>query len=510
MRITSPFHIVDQHFSGLGGTWRLLSACLALSMLSIWLVFAGIAYETYETAWRDANVFANDVEQLLENGIARDVEVYDLSLKALVENAANPELMALPSAIRRMALFNQAGNAPGMGAMLLVDKDGNVLLESKRQAPPPVNVRDRDYFIAQHDGTATSQPFVSHPLYSRITHVHSIVFSRPRLSPLGTFDGVVCGTMRIDYLAELFQSVHLPPDSTITMIHRDGTILARNPEIGIAGDGNRRAANLYAALQSGNAGSFVRPSTVDGVERLVAYHQVGTLPVYLAVGLSTAELIGNWRWRLEIVGLAFVALSAIILFLGIMLARELNRRTCAERTLSELAATDSLTLLANRRRFDEVSQVEWRRAIRDSAALSLIMLDGDFFKAFNDTYGHIEGDQALRLIADTLRRAVERPGDLVARFGGEEFVVLLPGTDREGANQIAEAIRQAVRDLALPHAGSTLGILTVSIGVASRWPRPQEGVATLIEAADAALYLAKADGRDRIVLDQGIAAARSA
>ena len=133
--------------------------------------------------------------------------------------------------------------------------------------------------------------------------------------------------------------------------------------------------------------------------------------------------------------------------------------------------------------------------------LALLMIDVDFFKSFNDNFGHVEGDHALRTLADTLKICIERPGDLAARFGGEEFAILLPGTDRDGAGKIAIAIRQAVAALAVPHEASPLGVLTVSIGVAARRPTAQEPRSSLVEAADAALYTAKTAGRDRIAFD---------
>ena len=166
--------------------------------------------------------------------------------------------------------------------------------------------------------------------------------------------------------------------------------------------------------------------------------------------------------------------------------------------LSNLAATDGLTGIANRRRLDEVLDQEWRRATRERSDLSLILIDADHFKAFNDRYGHAAGDDCLRSIARVLREAVLRPSDLAARYGGEEFCLLLPATNFGGAREFAERVRAAIESLGHPHADSPASVVTVSVGVATMIP-PRSGLPTLLlEAADRALYAAKRAGRNRV------------
>ncbi|HRP96373.1 MAG TPA: diguanylate cyclase [Rhodocyclaceae bacterium] len=162
------------------------------------------------------------------------------------------------------------------------------------------------------------------------------------------------------------------------------------------------------------------------------------------------------------------------------------------------ARQDSLTGLANRRMLDESIASEWSRTRRERHALAMLMCDIDYFKAYNDHYGHSAGDACLQRIAAILRDMVRREGDLVARYGGEEFVVLLPNTELAGARRIAENIRGALAAAALPHAGSPLGVITVSIGVAAHRPDGDDDGALFAEA-DRLLYLAKQQGRNRIV-----------
>ncbi len=172
----------------------------------------------------------------------------------------------------------------------------------------------------------------------------------------------------------------------------------------------------------------------------------------------------------------------------------------AHARLAQLATTDGLTNLPNRRSFDSALDSEWHRARRELIPVSLLMIDVDCFKKFNDHFGHLAGDDCLRAVADAIRGAVHRAWDTVARFGGEEFAVLLPATDAAGALHIAEAMRRAVRGRAMPHPGSPNGIVTVSIGVATEDTDHYATAEALIAAADAALYAAKSAGRDRVMV----------
>jgi diguanylate cyclase (GGDEF)-like protein/PAS domain S-box-containing protein len=172
----------------------------------------------------------------------------------------------------------------------------------------------------------------------------------------------------------------------------------------------------------------------------------------------------------------------------------------AYRAMETLVVVDALTGIANRRRFDDALATEWRRSLREGTRLSLLLIDADHFKRYNDTYGHVRGDSCLKQIAEAALDIVLRPGDLVARYGGEEFAVVLPGTDEIGSLSVAEDICQAVRNRMLPHEGNAPGIVTVSIGCATLIPQRGKTAQDLIEMADQALYRAKARGRNRVIV----------
>ncbi len=181
------------------------------------------------------------------------------------------------------------------------------------------------------------------------------------------------------------------------------------------------------------------------------------------------------------------------------------KRLAAEaenKSLQVFSYKDGLTGIWNRRRLDEVMTQEWQRALRDQKTISMILLDVDHFKKYNDHYGHQAGDDCLYHVAEALDRTATRAADFVARYGGEEFAVLVPDVDADEAQQLAELMRQSVANLGLPHADSTAApYVTVSVGVATQVPDEQHTAARLVEAADRALYQAKESGRNRVCRD---------
>jgi diguanylate cyclase (GGDEF)-like protein len=190
-------------------------------------------------------------------------------------------------------------------------------------------------------------------------------------------------------------------------------------------------------------------------------------------------------------------------------ARIIAARTAAleqaNRELRYLANSDGLTGLANRRRFDEYIGHEWYRLAREKRVLSLILCDIDAFKQYNDYYGHLQGDDCLKQVANALRETLKRPSDLTARYGGEEFAIILPNTPIEGAMTVANLIQKAIQNLAISHEASPIrSHVTLSFGVASLIPIPSLSPLVLINAADSALYQAKKQGRDRAIAAESI------
>ncbi|MDR3600585.1 MAG: diguanylate cyclase [Desulfosporosinus sp.] len=183
-------------------------------------------------------------------------------------------------------------------------------------------------------------------------------------------------------------------------------------------------------------------------------------------------------------------------------AEELLKLKAVNNQLETLSTLDGLTGIPNRRHFDQAIERYWKTALREQLPLSLLMIDIDNFKAYNDTYGHVKGDDCLILVAKTLASSVKRPDDFVARYGGEEFCVVLPNTDKKGAFHVAETMRKSIEMLTLKqHHSHVDECVTISLGIAEIIPKPFDSIANFINNADSALYLAKQLGRNKVYME---------
>ncbi|MFL6274486.1 MAG: diguanylate cyclase [Blastocatellia bacterium] len=223
---------------------------------------------------------------------------------------------------------------------------------------------------------------------------------------------------------------------------------------------------------------------------------------YVLCLLAAAIVAGSYRLRISQSKRRREAQNAGLLRERLRL---LEQHTCMleqeNQDLRRLSYLDGLTGIANRRHFEEALDLEWRRACRAGTALSLVMIDADFFKPFNDAYGHQRGDDCLIRIANTLRNGLNRPGDMAARYGGDEFILLIPGSDARGVAELAEAVRARIAAMEISHEGSPADkVVTISLGAVTGYPTRGFSSGDLIVAADEALYRAKEDGRNQVAI----------
>lgn len=260
--------------------------------------------------------------------------------------------------------------------------------------------------------------------------------------------------------------------------------------------GSRRFAQ-YTSLEPGEYTLQVIGSNNDSVWNTEGV----SIPIYINSPI--------WKtWWFQLSGVGLIAVFILFRYLELRkqkryLEAEVRRQTKelqeANSILEKISLQDGLTNVSNRRCFDERIQEEWARAFRNKTYLSLLFIDVDFFKKYNDYYGHIAGDECLKQVARILRQNVKRSGDLVARYGGEEFVLLLIDVNPDNAFQFAERLCSQVRELAIPHLTSEIfPVVTISIGVASVIPTTEWSIASLVQAADRGVYLAKSEGRNRV------------
>jgi diguanylate cyclase (GGDEF)-like protein len=473
---------------------RVLVLASSLVVIAILSIVTFLLIREHASAQQAATRAATNIVQLIDADVLRNVELYDLSLQGLIATAKRGDLQDVSSTIRHLALFDRATAAPYKGDILLLNKHGDVIADSASVEPRKGNYADREYFQS-HLENPNAGMMISRPFRSRSNAQDwRISFSYRLSDEQGEFMGVAEAAMRLNYFSQLFKSLNIGHGGTVNLVSRDGILLAQEPPLGedMIGKDFSNRPNFVRILREGN-GSFTGVSSVDQKQRLYTFSQVGNLPLIVVVALSYQEVFASWERTALLVSSATGALCISLLWLTWLLRRELRRRHKAERELAQLASTDSLTGLANRRTLDQMLQQEWLRAQRSGQPLSVLMIDADHFKALNDRHGHQRGDEALRALAQLIGEHVRRPADLAARYGGEEFSVVLPETTTAGAFSMAQSIREAVE-----HLPSDVP-MTVSIGIATWTQGPYGELEHLLHAADKALYQAKASGRNRVV-----------
>ncbi|BBO14552.1 MULTISPECIES: sensor domain-containing diguanylate cyclase [Bradyrhizobium] len=512
-------------------------------------------------------------------------------------------------------------------SLAIIDDQGNWLT-----SPGTIgSTLSDDAFFRYHQLSPKREPYVGRPVKSLLDGQWVVTLSRRFDKPDGSFGGVVLATISSKYLSHFYEQFEIGRNSSVSLTHGDGLIIARNPsnETFVGRSVSDKPLFRDASLQR-PSGAYYFKSPLDGAERVSFFKRSSRFPLLLLATVDKDELLAPWRAAAISRMLYVVALVMLIAVIGAVLVRQLQRgqrmaaalvekeahfRLLAEGSsdmvtriglderlryvspssarvvgwranqligtpalaginpedlpevqaivdamkrgereearltyrnshrqngevwlestmrvtrkdngrvdgvvaisrditehkkletrLETLAIEDSLTGLANRRRFDERLKEEWARAYRDRSSLALLMIDVDHFKAYNDEYGHPAGDACLRLVAKIIAAETQRAGDLAARYGGEEFAMLLPNTDAAGCALFGERIRSAIHEAGLVHATNLeSGCVTASVGGATCRPALERtaGVASLVEAADRALYAAKDAGRDRLVM----------
>ncbi|WP_428405991.1 sensor domain-containing diguanylate cyclase [Methylobacterium sp.] len=477
-------------------TWIALGILAPIGML---IVSGLMLIDMRRDAWSMAEQTSKNLLQVIERDIARNVEIIDLTLKAVVDNLKAPGVTEATPELRQLILFDRASTARDLGVMLVLDENGDSIIDASAVPPRKLNNADRDYFKA-HKANPKLGLHISRPLVSRLTGSRIVVLSRRIDKPDGSFGGIVLGSLKLSYFAGLFDQIGLGKDGAINLYLADGTRLMRHPyvedDIGV----NLAGTPNFDRFLRERSGAFVGTSVRDGVERHYAFRNVGEWPLSLNVALSTREIEAAWGAKALVISTIVLALCGLTVFLSLLYGRDLRRRAALQAELAELSRTDVLTGLPNRRHFEEAFERVWLAACRTRQPLSLLVVDADHFKRYNDRYGHAVGDEVLKGLANCLSASVHRPDDLVARVGGEEFVILLPGTDREGALRIAGKLHAAIASLAVPSAGICAGAVTVSVGVAvavAVGPADAASPNDLYRKADAALYAAKEGGRNQ-------------
>lgn len=459
-------------------------------------------------AWSQATLKSESLLRSAERTLDRDLELYDLSLQAVVERLRSPALEGVSPEVRRLALFDRSASAPGFGSIFILDQHGQAYIESGSVTPRQLNASDRKYFQAHRDRSDLGL-HIGRPMKSNVSGRFVVPLSRRVEYADGSFAGVVIGTIEVAYFTEIFQRLNTESDAAINLFHEDGVLLVRTPADSLVPGRDMSSVPSVQRFIRDESGQLTASSAMDGVDRLYTFRRVGRWPLRINVAVSLDSIAAAWRTKALALVLALSLMCGGTGVLSISLLRELRRRMEAEQAaeaarleLLHLATTDALTGLANRRLFDEeLSRV---RSETDCPTTALLLFDTDRFKRYNDLYGHLAGDRVLRVIARILQHEVRGGSDHACRIGGEEFALILSGTTEAEALACADRVRQAVAAESIPHAGQDHGVVTVSCGVVHTAHYPDLTTQHWFEAADRSLYEAKRRGRNRVEVARGI------
>ncbi|ETR77799.1 diguanylate cyclase [Afipia sp. P52-10] len=435
-------------------------------------------------------------------------------------------------------------NLRGIGNISVIGKDGRVVC-STLPILVGLDITDRPYF---HEAMTTRQFVLSDYVISKANSEPSVMAAYPTAAISNDVEAVVVTSVALNWLAELVNKAPAGAGMTVSLIDSTGTVLAAKPDIGnlpvnramidqVMTSPKDQLLGSAATARSGHERMFASARVPDTHATLIvsidkaamlasvdrdiraAYLQFGLVgllvligawfiserlilrPIHLLTNTATRFGAGDLSARSPLTGLPpeFVPLAQAFNATAARLAEREQELLNLNSKLSVLASVDPLSGLANRRGFDTRLNYEWARAEQEDGQLAMVMIDIDHFKLYNDTYGHLDGDACLTRVGGLLQRIANETNGFSARYGGEEFAMLLPGVASEELNRIGEYVRAGIEALGLPHTASPGGCITVSVGVALTKPVSGQTPLDLIEAADAALYMAKRRGRNTVV-----------
>ncbi len=499
-----------------------------------------------ETARAERIAIAHsEVVNLAQRGAAAQREIV-YSVRALLQVVARVYArMPIEPPGCNQYLTDLTGNIPWIRGLSVAATNGQIRCSTEPMAVG-LNVSDRPHF----QNALHSQDFaLSDYMVARVHQLPSLFATFPAVKDDGSVNGVVLAAINLQWIGELAAAAARVPGTSVVLVDGSGTLIAASADEESLVGKNFAGNELVQDMLSGDQGTMT-VTGFDGVRRIFAYVQVPWTQARLAVGLD--ENVVNSGIDREL-GIAYLQLGLYCMFVlliawfggeqlivrpirslartaarfghGDLRARATDKRWLAEfeplavafddmaqklatreeelrianEHLEELASLDGLTGLANRRGFDRQLACDWQRAGELGEPLALMMIDIDYFKPFNDRYGHVAGDACLRAVGEMLSLVMLEHAVLVARYGGEEFALLLPGLDIEHSAALADEARKAVEELFIAHDEAPCGHVTVSVGVESLVPEKGQPASYLVEAADGALYAAKRRGRNTVV-----------
>ena len=470
-----------------------------LALVACAVILGGTAWYiglTRSMAIADARIANANLAKSIAQQAAATFSAVDILLDTVADGWQSEALAPEPF-VQVQRSLRQLSTQSHIRTLAAYALDGR-LLSASLPTDPGVPTQLTAAELAFHDTDPSGTVLIAAVSADGPVEHRNIAMSRRLQMIDGQAGGVVLARVAEEGFQRFFNNLRAESFSAIGRMRKDGEILIGGSDLAAK---IAQSSMLNRSQQHGLTGNFNVISPTNGKRQLASLSPVDGYPLVAFVAFAEAEVLGHWRSNAQVASVVAAVLCLGIASAGWFIAGRIKRAETTLRTanaqLQQTVMQDALTGIANRRLFDSVLLQEQRRAARTQHPLALLMLDVDHFKSFNDTYGHQAGDVCLQSIARTIARLAQRPADLAARLGGEEFVTLLPETDTAGAIVLAQRLREAIRQLQIPHGRGLDGIVTVSIGVAVVWPQPPSGAdADLVGLADAALYMAKAQGRD--------------
>jgi diguanylate cyclase (GGDEF)-like protein len=488
-------------------------AFVIMVVLSMVIVPAWSLLQARNVRMAKARVDTINMTRALAQHASDTIQAADVALLGVVQRLETEGMAPSHLALIGAQLRKTLPKLPSLSGLFVYDSRGQWLTSSRPEIVPNLNYADRAYF-QYHAANADKEVHVGTPVRSRSTGSWVLPVSRRVDHADGSFAGVVVATIEIRYISEFHNSFDLGRNGTILLLTVSGKLVVRRPFDQTQIGSDATGGPIYQTyLAKGKQGSAVLRSRIDSIDRMYTYEQLDHYPLIVSSALAIDDVLAKWRKEAALIMGAVASLLVVLMTVGIWLIRQIAQREqvqheleAAKASLEEmnhelerLAFQDSLTGLGNRRLFDAALTAEFERAIRAATPLSLIMVDVDYFKRYNDRYGHPAGDNCLRQLGETLKGTGTRPGDVAVRYGGEELAVLLSDTDEAGAAATAERFRLAVVARGIPHEGNPAHLVTVSVGVAGCYPgQDSHSKESLLASADKALYAAKAAGRNQV------------
>lgn len=483
--------------------FRFQASLIATSIVLIVLGAAGldIVIDYRETKLRQRST-ASDITGIVENHVFESVAQVSTLLDELAGELAGQSNHGLSGARdleRRLKAYCRT--VIGCHAMGVINPEGRVVTNSIGPAGN-VDVSQRAYFReAQKPETLFIGPAIVTRLPGQPVLFH---ISRPVFSQSGKLLAVVMAGMNTDHFTAFYSLMNGSLNPTVSVFKDSGELVARFPDMKAhVGSNIAQSPLMQSYVRQAMKGTFEQASPLDGKTYISAYRAIPELGLVVFAGIERQLAMKLWKERALRTGSIVAVLLATILIILFFGYRAVTRQAILEarnRELDRLSNIDGLTGIGNRRLVDASLIREWARHRRQHCPLSVILLDVDCFKAYNDRYGHQAGDECLQQVAMALTACLQRGTDLVARYGGEEFIAILEA-DAEGAMNVGQRMRHVIQSLRIPHEGSSISkVVTASLGVASTSTQQAGSAEALVERADKALYQAKALGRNRVVL----------